>query len=92
MSGDVRHVFFVAFVRPLRCRSLFDAFPHVVQTLANRKRRLYSFCFSAGMRLAEKLDWKGLRHSIHFKSNSHDTQIFLVEDDNAYKVLIKQLT
>jgi hypothetical protein len=23
-----------------------DAFPHVVRTLANRQRRLYSFCFS----------------------------------------------
>jgi hypothetical protein len=28
------------------CRSLSDAFPHVVRTLANRWRRLYSFCFS----------------------------------------------
>ena len=28
--------FLVAFVRPLRCRSLFNAFPHVVRTLANR--------------------------------------------------------
>jgi hypothetical protein len=36
MSEDVRHVFFVAFVRPLRCRSLSDAFPHVARTLANR--------------------------------------------------------
>jgi len=28
--------FFVAFVHPLRCRSLFDTFPHVVRTLTNR--------------------------------------------------------
>jgi hypothetical protein len=35
VSEDVRHVC-VAFVHPLHCRSLSDAFPHVVQTLANR--------------------------------------------------------
>jgi hypothetical protein len=29
-----------------RCRSLSDAFPHVVRTLANIQRWLYSFCFS----------------------------------------------
>jgi hypothetical protein len=29
---DVRHVSFVAFVLPLCCRSLSDAFPHVVRT------------------------------------------------------------
>jgi hypothetical protein len=29
-----------------RCRSLSDAFPRVVRTLANRQRKLYSFCFS----------------------------------------------
>ena len=52
MSGDIRHFFFCAFVRPLHCRNLFDTFfafvrpfhcrslsdtfPHVVQTLANK--------------------------------------------------------
>jgi hypothetical protein len=33
MSDIVRHDF-----------SVPDAFPHVVRTLANRERRLYSFC------------------------------------------------
>ena len=28
--------FFFAFVRPLRCRSLYDTFPHVVRTSANK--------------------------------------------------------
>jgi hypothetical protein len=42
-----RPTLFVASVRPLHCRSLSDAFPHVGRTLANRWRRLYSFCFSA---------------------------------------------
>jgi len=58
--------FLLRLMRLLRCRSLFDAFPHVVRTLANRQRRLYSFCFSAGMRLAEKLGWKGLKVFICF--------------------------
>jgi hypothetical protein len=35
-------------LHPLRCWSLSDTFPHVVQTLANRQRSLYPFCFSAG--------------------------------------------
>jgi hypothetical protein len=47
MSEDALH-FFVASVRPLRCRSLSDAFPHVVRILANRWHMSYSFCFSAG--------------------------------------------
>jgi hypothetical protein len=36
MSEDVRHFFFVAFVRLLYCQSLSDAFPHVVWTSANK--------------------------------------------------------
>ena len=59
MSDLVRHYDFPVPLRcrktsykillhPLRCRSLSDDFPHVVLTLANRQRRLYSFCFLAG--------------------------------------------
>jgi hypothetical protein len=44
MSEDVRHGFLLRLFD--RCRNLSDAFPHLVRNLVNRKRRLYSFCFS----------------------------------------------
>jgi hypothetical protein len=44
MSENVRHGFLLRLFA--RCRSLSDAFPHVVRTLANRLCRLYTFCFS----------------------------------------------
>jgi hypothetical protein len=60
--------FFVAFVLPLRCRSLSDAFPHVVLTSNPPTTFQPRINKSWGvLRVAEKLDWKGLNLEIRLQ-------------------------